>query len=441
MRAFLHVLPLHNHDDGPEGWPLGLRRFLVLNKEFVMMHEASVAMLVDEATEYLRKVGYGEKSIEHHRCQWQKFVHYARKRKNQQPFLMLARHFLKLRPSVHGSRWDTNRKLQHSMRILMEFSATGQHRIKSALASTSLPVHFELAMDRALIFAEKECGWAKSTLIARRAWMRRFIRHLIDHRGIRKWEDILATDLPAYLGSLQIGRGSRGTIYCHIRVMFRILFSQGVLPTPLHELLPPFNRFCEAKLSTIWSPAETAALVASVDRSTALGKRDYAVLLLAMRLGLRSCDIRALRLDDIHWERSRIEIVQQKTHVPLALPLLPEVGEALIDYLRHGRPRGQFREVFLRRHAPCGPYQRCSFHRTMQTCCKKAGLPPKQGRMGLSSLRHTLATRMLEDGTGVETIAGALGHTQIETTRRYIRVDLPLLRQAALDPEKEVAYV
>lgn len=405
-----------------------------------MMHE-SVEKLVEEATEYLHKVGYRERTIAHHRCQWQKFVHYAGKWKDQQSFLVMARRFLKLWPIVHSSRWDTNRKLQHSMRILMEFSATGQHRIKSALVSPSLPVHFERAMDRAFIFAEKECGWAKSTLIARRAWMRRFIRHLIDHRGVRKWEDIVATDLPAYLSSLQIGRGSRGTIYCHTRVIFRILFSQGVLSTPLHELLPPFNRFYEAKLSTIWSPAETAALVASVDRSTALGKRDYAVLLLAMRLGLRSCDIRALRLDDIHWERSRIEIVQRKTRVPLALPLLPDVGEALIDYLRHGRPRGQFREVFLRFLAPHEPYARCSFDRTMQTCCKKAGLPPKPGRMGLSTLRHTLATRMLEDGTSVATIAGALGHTDIESTRRYIRVDLPLLRQAALDPEKEVAHV
>ncbi len=404
------------------------------------MHE-SVEKLVDEATEYLHKVGYRERTIAHHRYQWLKFVHYVRQRDRPQPFLVLARNFLKLWPSSKGSYWDLNRKLQHSMRILMEFSTTGQHRIKTVCDLPSLPVHFERAMDNAILFAEKECGWAKSTLVARRTWMRKFIRHLIAHRGIRKWKDIVPTDLPAYLDSLQIGRGSRGTIFEHIRVMFRLLFIQGVLSTPLHKLLPPFNRFYKTKLSTIWSPAETAALVASVDRSTALGKRDYAVLLLAMRLGLRSCDIRALRLDNIHWDRSRIEIVQRKTHVPLALPLLPDVGEALIDYLRHGRPRGLFREVFLRVDAPHKPHSHCSFHRTMQTCCKKAGLPPKPGCMGLSTLRHTLATRMLEDGTSVATIAGALGHADMESTRRYLRVDLPLLRQAGLDPEKEVAHV
>jgi len=269
--------------------------------------------------------------------------------------------------------------------------------------------------------------------------MKHLIHYLIATRNIRRWKDICVADVPAYLGSLQIKQVSKAHEYYGIRSMFRILFIQGILATPLHELLSPLQRPDEVKLSTIWRQEETAALLASVDRNTATGKRDYAVLLLAMRLGLRPCDIRNLRLDDICWERSCLEIVQQKTRRPLVLPLLPEVGDALIDYLRHGRPSGQFREVFLRHIAPHGPYRKRSFYHKVRAYRKKAGLPP-QYHMGLCSLRHTLATQMLEGGVGVETIAGVLGHAHVEATRHYIRVDLPLLRQAALDPEKEVEH-
>lgn len=405
-----------------------------------MTNEASVLALAKEATGYLRKAGYTEETIERHRSRWQALIVYARKQKKRQSFSALAKQFLASLPVAQGPYWHRSRTVPHSMRILMEFAATGRHRACVTPVQPSLPAVFENGIERALLFAAGECGWVNGTIISRRAWMKRFIRHLIAERGIRRWKDVVATDVPAYLSSLQVSHTSKAVACYSIRAMFRILFVQGILFTPLHELIPPFWRPGEAKLSTIWRPTECASVLASVDRSTAIGKRDYAVLLLAMRLGLRACDIRHLCLDNIHWERSCLEIVQQKTHEPLTLPLLPEVGDALIDYLRHGRPSGQFREVFLRHLAPHGPYRKYCFHYMLRAYRKKAGLPARQYRMGLSSLRHTLATQMLEDGVGVETIAGVLGHTNVETTRRYIRVDLPMLRQAALDPEKEVAH-
>ena len=406
-----------------------------------MTCDVSVTALVEDTIRYLRGAGYAEGTIEQYRWRWRDFLIYARKREDRESFPALAERYLKSLPAAHGPRWDPSRVFRRSTRVLLEFFTSGRHRIRNVAASPPLPVLFENAIDRALTFAEKTCGLASSTLADRRVWMKRFIRHLIAQRGIEKWEDIVAADLPAYLSSLRVGQRCRGAVYTRIRSMYRILFVQGVLSVPLHELVPLFRWSREAKLSTIWRPEETEAILASVDRSTAIGKRNYAVLLLAMRLGLRACDLRALRLDDIRWDRSCIEIMQYKTHVPLALPLLPDVGEALIDYLRHGPPRGQYREVFLRFLAPHEPYRSQSFYEMMQTYRKKAGLPPKQDRRGLSSLRHTLATRMLEEGVGVETIAGALGHTRVESTRRYLRVDIPLLRQAALDPEKEVGHV
>jgi len=402
--------------------------------------EASIVDLLADATGYLRGLGYAEGTIERHRRHWRSFADYARKQQTRRFCPALAARFLRTLPSTRGRPyWHRSHTVRHSMRILIEFAASGRHRPRYALPRQQLPAVFEQAITDTIAFAEGNCGWAQSTLTCRSAWIGRFVRHVIARRAIRMWKDLSAADVVDYLGSLQIARGSRATVLGHLKAMCRILFIRGVLPMPLHEKTPPFARSYEAALSTVWLPAEAEAILKAVDRETAIGKRNYAVLLLAMRLGLRSCDIRNLCLDDLRWEQSCIEIVQQKTQSPLALPLLPEIGDAMIDYLRNGRPRGRFREVFLRHTAPCGPLRTYDFRSVLQACCRKAGLPQRR-RAGMSSLRHTLATRMLEDGTSVETIAGVLGHACVETTRRYIRVDIPLLRQAALDPEKEVAH-
>jgi integrase/recombinase XerD len=156
-------------------------------------------------------------------------------------------------------------------------------------------------------------------------------------------------------------------------------------------------------------------------------------------MGLRAGDIRTLRLEQLDWEQASIHIVQGKTGVPLDLPLTEEVGLALIDYLRHGRPAATYREVFLRHNAPFEPFgQDNNLHSIITSYRRKAGIElPHQSRRGLHALRHTLASRLLEAGVPLHTIAGTLGHLSEETTRLYLRIDVKDLRQVALDPETE----
>ena len=176
----------------------------------------------------------------------------------------------------------------------------------------------------------------------------------------------------------------------------------------------------------------------AVDRSSAKGKRDYAILLLACRLGLRAGDIRTLKLDQLHWEDSTIEVTQSKTGMPLSLPLTNEVGEALIDYLKSGRPQTAHREVFLKVNPPFDPFMgNTNLHHIVRYWRQLAGIrfrtPQKRG---IHSLRHTLATRLLEKGTPFTTIAEILGHTSLESTRIYAKADVEALRSVALDPEE-----
>jgi integrase len=223
-----------------------------------------------------------------------------------------------------------------------------------------------------------------------------------------------------------------------MRSFLRFLTMRGILQKDLSVDLPKIRVARDATIPSVWNQQLLVKVLEAVDRSSAKGKRDYAVLLLACRLGLRVGDIRTLKLDQLHWEDSTIEITQAKTETPLSLPLTNEVGEALIDYLKSGRPQTAHREVFIKVKPPFDPFMRDThLHHIVTRWRELAGIqfwaPQKRG---IHSLRHTLATRLLEKGTPLTTIAEILGHTSLESTRIYAKADVEALRSVALDPEE-----
>jgi integrase len=130
---------------------------------------------------------------------------------------------------------------------------------------------------------------------------------------------------------------------------------RGILQKDLSAALPQIRVPRDAKIPSVWEQELIVRLLEAVDRSSTKGKRDYVILLLACRLGLRAGDIRTLKLDQLHWEDSTIEITQSKTGTALRLPLTGEVGDALIDYLKSGRPQTTHREIFLKVNPPFDP--------------------------------------------------------------------------------------
>lgn len=256
--------------------------------------------------------------------------------------------------------------------------------------------------------------------------------------------EIDAATLRGFVGLLtQVRPVTLASTVSILRSFLRYLCLQGLVQAALIEQIPKVRVYAGERLPATWTPEQVQALLATVDRASPLGKRDYAILLLATRLGLRAGDIRDLKIEQLDWEHIRIRITQAKTGVPLDLPLSEEVGQALIDYLRHGRPATCRREIFLRHHAPFEPMgPNNNLHAIISSYRRKAGIElPVRSRRGLHSLRHSLASRLLEAQVPIDTIAGTLGHLSLETTRRYLRIDIDALRHVALDPEEEVAHV
>jgi integrase/recombinase XerD len=225
---------------------------------------------------------------------------------------------------------------------------------------------------------------------------------------------------------------------CGLRSFLRYLYTNELHQQNLAESIPAIKARKQNRIPSVWSRDDVTKLLDVIDRGNPAGKRDFAMILLAARLGLRTRDIKHLKLEDLKWPDNRIELIQSKTSKALSLPLLSDVGWAIIDYLKNGRPKVESPYVFLRHLAPLEPFSdEDRLHQIIIKYMRLAKLPvsPKK-KKGMHSLRHTLASRLLEENTPLSVISDILGHVSTDSTAVYLKVDVDMLRQCALDPEE-----
>ena len=211
-----------------------------------------------------------------------------------------------------------------------------------------------------------------------------------------------------------------------LRVLLRYLHVADVLEADLGTAMPPVATWRGAALPPTMSRTDVEKLLASCDRSTTSGRRDLAVLVLLARLGFRAAEVAALELGDVDWRVGEI-LVRGKAGRKDQLPLPVEVGKALVDYLRHGRPACECRYVVLTLYAPPRPICPCSITNLVYRACQRAGL----ARVGAHRLRHALATEMLRQGGNLLEIAQVLRQSDLGTTAGYAKVDRVALRSVA----------
>jgi site-specific recombinase XerD len=213
-----------------------------------------------------------------------------------------------------------------------------------------------------------------------------------------------------------------------LRSLLTFALLDGVIPSPLSAVVPSVARWGGASLPRGLAPDQLAAMLASCDRGGSKGKRDYAILVLLSRLGLRAAEAAALCLEDIDWRAGEI-VVRGKGRSEEQLPLPFDVGAAIADYLRHGRPnRPEQREVFLRLVAPPRGLSPDGVSEVVRAASERAGV----GSFGAHRLRHTAGTEMLRAGASLPEVAQVLRHRRIATTAIYAKVDHLALRELAM---------
>lgn len=237
-------------------------------------------------------------------------------------------------------------------------------------------------------------------------------------------------------------RKSISAILTTLRSFLKFLYLNGYHEKDLSDDAPKFKQPYNPKIPRAWKPEDVKRLLESVDRGNPTGKRDYAILLLAARLGMRIHDIKEIRLSNLNWAARSIEIVQHKTKREASYPILDDIGWAIIDYLKNGRPQTESTHLFVRHHAPFetfGTY--ANLHSIITKYTRIAGIKlPTGASQGMHSLRHTLASILLEQETPLTVISEILGHMSTLSTSVYLKIDIEGLRRCALDPDEVFNY-
>lgn len=302
---------------------------------------------------------------------------------------------------------------------------------------TPAPVYSPL-LEEWLGFLERHRGLAPKSLNLYRRHIRRFLEYLgadATEAGIRHLE---VDCIRHYLVHACSGRSRSGrkAVLSTLRIFLRFAWSRGYLTRDLSLAIERVPSFKHDRLPRGPRWEEARRLLDAPDRMTALGRRDYAILQLLLTYGVRAQQICSLSLEDISWRSDTLAFSPLKGGRRIEVPLVPSVGEAILAYLRCGRPQTSSRRVFLSTKPPYPPLAGSSIGSLVARAFAKTGIASPHH--GSHALRHAWATRMLEEGRPLKTIADLLGHRSLETTRIYTKVDIGRLRTVPLPWPEEV---
>ena len=290
---------------------------------------------------------------------------------------------------------------------------------------SSLEPAFQAALDS----VDENPEWGDDTRAALKQHVRPYLRWL-QERGLASMAEVGAQDIRAYFidAAGRMTPGSVDTIRRSVRKFHAYLNESSLLSSSFSDVLA-FSVRPEHKIKKPAQPSETAAALSQVDRATPKGRRDYAMIMLGVVLGLRCVDIVGLLLDDIDWANGEVTVRQSKTGRAVALPLTVDVGEAVRDYIVGGRPDVADRHVFLGCRSPFAPLGRTTPYQVFNVYRAMAGLP----KAPFHGLRRAVGTGLVVAGSPVTTVAQILGHSSIDSARQYISLDTPMLKAVALD--------
>lgn len=281
------------------------------------------------------------------------------------------------------------------------------------------------------VYLREERGLREASILHYDHYLRRLEAYL-SRVGIDALSALSPAVLSAFVteSSRCLSKSSITGLCCSLRVFFRYLHREGLVARDLALSIegPQKRRLSNVPRSIGWD--EVRRMLEAVDQRTAVGKRDYAILLLLVTYGLRAREVAALSLDDIDWERERLLVPERKAGHCTAYPLSAVVGRALLDYLQHARPETTERQVFFRVLAPRVPLTHNAVADRATHYLRKAGIQVR--RPGSHTLRHTCVQRLIDAEFPLKVIGDYVGHRSPSSTEVYSKVAVETLREVAL---------
>jgi site-specific recombinase XerD len=378
---------------------------------------------------HLRAAGYAERTLRKKRTIARAFSRWAKRKQvgiddlnDERVTEFIARSHRRCREHLRSEL--------AAMRLFFRYLHTA-----GTVQSPNLPQNVSAAADllrRYEDFLRRDRGLAENSVHVYSPFIRNFLAGHSTETGClteNAWDSLTIRD---FLVAQTRGRSDEYVrlLSVALRSFLRFLFLRGEAPRDLSTSVPMVRKYRQTAPPAFLSPQEVERVLTATNRTTPTGRRDYAILLLLARLGLRAGEIVTLELDDIHWRTGEI-VVHGKGRLVDQLPLLSDVGEALAAYLREARGAGSSRRVFLRTLAPCvgltGP---AAVGHIVRRALAGAGVQ-RQGRGAAHLFRHGLATNMIRHGASITEISEVLRHRSEATTGIYVQVSFEALRGVA----------
>lgn len=343
----------------------------------------------------------------------------------------------KLGAYEYGNLNQIQRRLVNTVDALSVFQRTCEIHFGPAPLRRNPPKVFTgeigLLMEVFINFRKATFALAKSTVNNNIRSLHTLFLFFME-KGVQKMGDVSAVHILSFIKSLDpnttaVNHSTLGII----KAFLKYAYEEKAVATDWSMIVQRTNYKQQPKLPSSFSMEEIMLFLNSIDRSNSSGRRDYAMMLLAIKLGMRVSDIAGLKFENIDWDKRILTFTQFKTKKCITLPLLPEIGNAIIDYLKYARPVSDESHCFLQQLAPHKKVTAEDVSRIARFYIRRSGVPTKERKHGAHALRHSFASELLGNKTSLPVISEALGHGNTASTMFYLRIDKDQLRQCALD--------
>lgn len=399
-----------------------------------MMSKKTVIEIIGEVKELMKQAGYLEETIRRYNFCWNAFLEFSDGNKPLSSEIALDFLENKYRISAFTELSKTDSIRARAIQFLCEYNQYGRFSLAKISTGKVPGYKFKIYLDNFKEHQKTRHLIADSTLKHYDDELGRFLLFL-DQNNFNSLDELKSSSILDYCSSFSSYSSSvRHNAFSTLRVFLRYLFNEKILNDNFSDLVPSVSHKRQCKLPTSYTNEEIDILLDSIDRSSPIGKRDYAIILIAVRLGLRSSDIRLMKFSAIHWEKNTIELIMEKTKELIVLPLLKDVGEAIIEYIKYGRPICELEYIFVTHLAPTKAIGPSGMTAIVRRHANNAGIDCRvYGKGGPHALRSTLATHLLENNIPLPIISEILGHKDTRTTEVYLKLDIPHLRKCGLE--------
>lgn len=400
------------------------------------VHKNNTAQLIEKVKEELFKRGYKPESVGRYQGYWNALLKFevAQGIDSYSPHTGML--FLE---KVYGITVFTSLNKQDKIRaraikLLNDYNQNNMIFPGNIISSSDSLKHFQVELDEFKNHQVAKFQISPSTLASYNKYIGKFLLYLEEHHvcSLAQIKPGIILDYCSIFATYSTATTHNSL--CSLRVFLRYLKQKDIVNDDYSRVVPlvPYRR--ASKIPSVFTTDEAERMFQAIDRSNPMGMRDYAIMLIAYRLGLRSIDIRNMKFSNVHWEKNTIELVMHKTGKPIVLPLLEDVGKAIIDYIKYGRPASDINVIFLRHISPIEPISTGGMTGIVKRYVNKAGIENAPGHgQGPHALRSTLASVLLEENVPLPIISEILGHSNTRTTEIYLKIDINQLRKCGLE--------